>query len=175
MYKDSSGQRHYFVNGPDKIPEISIPENHYHVVTNGTEHIRRTIKNRNQQMKDMVSMAADKTIMSGQSRINGAGEVLLNVSFACKFGEKPLFYFGGEIIEQKSIAEGKFPTISAFVCGWNAQERVLESEDPNLAPYSRFFTGATIGVVTTGNPHSKFVLHWHFIGDAVAGPDGSVV
>lgn len=140
----------------------------------GTEEARRTIRNRNQQMSDMISMAADKTIMSGQSRINGAGEVLINIPFACKFGEKPLFYFGGEIIEATSIADGRFPTISAFVCGWNAQERVADSEDVDLAPYSRFFTGATIGVVTTGSPHSKFVLHWHFIGDSITGPDGSI-
>ena len=144
-------------------------------LNSGTEDLRNTIKNRNQHMQDMVSMAADKTIMSGQSRINGAGEVLLDVSFACKFGEKPLFYFGGEIIEAKTIAAGRFPTISAFVCGWSAQERVADSEDEDLAPYSRFFTGARIGVVTTGNIHSKFVLHWHFIGEAINGPDGSIV
>lgn len=158
---------------------VQIPQDYRHDVTydlyTGTNKIREDIRNRNQRMSDMVSMSADKTIMSGQSRINGAGEVLLDVSFACKFSEKPLFYFGGEIIETKAIASGKFPTISAFVCGWSAQEKVADSEDEDLAPYSRFFTGARIGVVTSGNIHSKFVLHWHFIGEAINGPDGSIV
>lgn len=162
-----------YVTDPSQIPANHIPEIRFHVLTEA-DKLRQKIKNRDQHMTDMTTMSADKTIMSGQSRINGAGEVLINVSFACKFSEKPLFYFGGEIIEEKTIAAGKFPTISAFVCGWSAQEKVADSEDVDLAPYSRFFTGATLGVVTTGNIHSKFVLHWHFIGDAINGPDGSI-
>jgi hypothetical protein len=159
IYTDNTGAD--FGNN-NQVPNLAVK----------TESLRAGIRDRNQIMTDSLSMAADRTVMSGESRISGAGEVLISVPFACKFSEKPLFYYGGEILDQKTIPAGQFPTISAFVCGWSAQDVSNDPSDPLLAPTSRFYTGATIGVVITGDTTGKYVLHWHFIGEAINGPSG---
>jgi hypothetical protein len=119
-------------------------------------------QSRDQYISDMTSLTGGETTMAGQSRINGNGDVKIFVPFACRFAEKPIFTFGGEIIESKSLEEGNFPSISAFVYDWITEER---------PPISVFYAGVILAVsITGGDPYSKYILHWSFSGLGFNGP-----
>lgn len=106
-------------------------------------------------------MAATTTRLSGQLRVNGAGETYATVTFPTRFIEKPLFSFGGELQDGDTPAAGHMPTISIVVTRWITQER---------PPQSRFYTGATLGIVTGGAAYQKMNAHWHFDGVAFTNP-----
>ena len=173
------GNRDYYDNTPGVYdPAVATPGTQWARDLETTLYVQRqtekmkyilsmqqlTNANRDQYLSDMQSLAGGQNTMSGESRINGAGDIKLFLQFACQFSEKPIFTFGGEIMETKSLEEGNFPSISAFVYDWITEER---------PPTSVFYTGAILAVsITGGDPTSKYIIHWSFSGRGFTGPSG---
>jgi len=104
---------------------------------------------------------ASLQICSGQVRVNGAGEASFPVTFPIKFSEKPSLSFGGEILTGDTIEQGLMPTANVIVLGWSTQD---------TPPYGRLYTGAQLGVVTSGVTFQKMIVHWNMIGKALTSP-----
>lgn len=91
--------------------------------------------------------------------IEGAGEILIEISFPLQFFERPLFTAGFEL--RDTFTEfGKFPEWSATVAAW----RTLTDND------TLFYIGALVAVRTFNTTHST--LHYSFQARAFTNPSG---
>lgn len=106
-------------------------------------------------------MAASKTKLTGEIRVNGAGETKTNVTFPIQFTEKPVMNFGAEMIEGDAIIDGFMPTISVVILGWVTKD---------LPPTQRLYLGATLGIVVGGAHFNKLSVHWSVEGTALSNP-----
>jgi len=119
-------------------------------------------RRRDQNLSDRKDFYGDQVNMSGESRISGGGDVKIDIPFAVKFVEKPIFVFGGETMDPQALRVGSYPSISAFVCEWITEERL---------PTSVFYTGAVVAVsISSGDAQSKYILHYNFSGIGFASP-----
>lgn len=99
--------------------------------------------------------------VSGRVQVIGDGESSVNVTFPIIFAERPGFSFGFELAKGQLPAAGRFPTVSCGVFQWDSGEFAVTG-------VPRYF-GATLMVVTTGNPRYLYV-HWHMEGRAFNNP-----
>lgn len=91
--------------------------------------------------------------------IEGAGEILVEISFPLQFFEKPIFTCGFEL--RDTFTEyGAFPEWSATVTTWRTR-----TDNDTL-----FYTGAVVAVRTFNTTHST--LHYSFGARAFTNPSG---
>lgn len=125
------------------------------------ENLRSQIQAQETAKARSDSITPGLQICSGQVRVNGAGEASFPVTFPVKFTEKPALSFGGEILAGDTIEQGLMPTANVIVLGWSTQDN---------PPVGRLYTGALLGVVTTGVTFQKMIVHWNMIGKAITSP-----
>lgn len=130
-------------------------------MSNEMERFRQQWKNFHREAQQLDLVKAQANQVSGQVRVNGAGESQVFVQFPVKFTDKPLISFGAELQENEPVVSGSMPTISIVVLDWQVEER---------PPTSRLYTGATLGIVTGGAKYNKFIVHWHANGTAYTNP-----
>ena len=123
--------------------------------------LRSQMRQENVSKAGIDAMAADITTLTGEIRVNGAGESRAQITFPLKFSQKPSLSFGGEIIEGDAILDGFMPTVNVVVLGWRTEER---------PPTSRLYIGADLGVVLGGVNHQKAIIHWTLVGKAITSP-----
>ncbi len=90
----------------------------------------------------------------------GAGDLLVDVTFPVWFTEKPYPAFGGELAEGFSPEPTNFPTVSVVVATWTTMQRGL----------GKYWTGASLAIVTTGAADHRMVVDWQMTGKAMANP-----
>lgn len=152
---DGSGNVH---GGPDQYAGFA----RHHVMPQGygdpaaIERFRSSINNRN-ITSDMSGAGSGQTNLTGEFLIKNTGEKRVQVDFPVYFTDKPMMTFGAEVQEGDVIVNGKFPTISVVVSRW------ITAENP---PFSRFYLGCELAVVTTGAPTQKMIVHWQLSGNA---------
>lgn len=93
--------------------------------------------------------------------VEGAGETSYEVGFPVWFFERPLFTFGGEMADNEAPEAENFPTVSVVVLGWKKQEF-----DMNVS----YWSGAYLGIVTTGRLGHRMTVHWQMEGKALRNP-----
>lgn len=129
-----------------------------------------------EQRRAEIGRVQDTTVKlhrnTGFVTVQDPGEVALDVNFPIWFVERPGMAFGGELAEGHSAEETNFPTVSVVVLRWITKTR---------GDLSTWWTGATLGIVTTGREGHKMVVHWHAEGKAMVNPlntsgdaDGSI-
>lgn len=124
-------------------------------------NLRAALKNERQAEQLREDMGASKTKLTGELKVNGAGETQVQVTFPVKFTEKPFLSFGAELLEREPILPGFLPTISVVVLGWITEER---------PPTSRLYVGAKLAVVTGGAAYQKMSVHWTVEAMALGNP-----
>lgn len=124
-------------------------------------HFRNAFNNELTRNNDLRSVAADIAEVPGRVMINAAGEAFVDVDFAVNFTTLPFFKCGFEIPENENTIPGQMPTGRAFVSEWKMRERL---------PFSVFYTGAKICVVTTGPYYQKMIMNFSFSGTALTNP-----
>lgn len=124
-------------------------------------NFRKSYNNDCVRQRDFVSVAADNAMVTGRTMINGAGESFVSVEFPVRFCQLPSFSYGFEMKEGEVIINGQKPTGSAVVSEWKTVERL---------PFSVYYTGAVIQVVTTGQFFQKMLLIHSFSGMALTNP-----
>lgn len=129
-----------------------------------------------EQRRGTISRIHDVTVKlhrtSGFVTVQDPGEVALDVHFPLWYVERPGMSFGGELADGHSAEATNFPTVSVVVLRWLKQTR---------GDIGQWFTGATLGIVTTGREGHKMIVHWHAEGKAMVNPlntsgdaDGSI-
>jgi hypothetical protein len=124
--------------------------------------MRSPIESRRADLERVDAMTIKDHVISGLIEVNGAGEVAIDVNFPVWFTEKPSTYFGGELGDGHSPTTTDFPTISVMVLRWAKETRGLGD----------YWTGATLGIVTTGEAEHQVIAHWHMEGKALRNPVG---
>lgn len=115
------------------------------------------------RIKDLGDMGASMSEVSGRVMINAAGEAYADVAFSVRFVEPPSFKSGFGLVEGADIIPGKMPTGSAYVAEWKTVERL---------PFSVWYVGARIHIVTTGLFYQKMTLNYSFSGKTITNPVG---
>ena len=126
----------------------------------------RTLRNERSRVHDRLAlddMAGTYRVLHGQFMINSAGEAEVEIDFPFKFTEKPLMSFGFEMRDGEPYVRGQMATGSAMVIDWKTEER---------PPLNRFYTGCTLGVVTSGLQYQKMIGVFHASGMAFTNPMG---
>lgn len=113
--------------------------------------------------KDLQSITSSHSEVNGRVMINAAGEAHADVSFAVRFVEPPSVKFGFSLVEGQGIIPGKMPTGTAYVSEWKTIERL---------PFSVWYIGAKIDIVTTGLFYQKMILNYSFSGNTLTNPTG---
>lgn len=124
--------------------------------------MRSPIEQRRADLERVESMTVKDHVVTGLVEVSGAGEVAIDVNFPVWFVERPSTYFGGELADGHSPTETDFPTISVMVLRWAKETRGL----------GEYWTGATLGIVTTGDADHQVIAHWHMEGKALRNPVG---
>lgn len=124
-------------------------------------NFRKSYNNDRIRHRDLSMVAADNSLVTGRTMINGAGESFVTVEFPVRFTQLPSFSYGFEMKEGEAIINGQKPTGSAVVSQWITKENL---------PFSIFYTGAVIQVVTTGQFYQKMLLIHNFSGMALTNP-----
>ena len=124
-------------------------------------NFRKSYNNDCVRQRDFVSVAADNAMVTGRTMINGAGESFVSVDFPVRFSQLPSFSFGFEMKDGEVVIDGQKPTGSAVVTQWKIIERL---------PFSVYYTGAVIQVVTTGPFYQKMLFIHNFSGMALSNP-----
>lgn len=99
--------------------------------------------------------------VTGIVTIDGVGEGLVEVRFPVMFLSKPNFSHGSELFPNMTVTPQQFPTCTAMVIGW-------ETKEPDEG--RRFYVGANLAVVTTGESWQRFYVHWRMEGIALRNP-----
>lgn len=124
-----------------------------------------------QQTRDDHSRVRDMTVkvtrVTSRVLVVGTGEVSIDVKFPVRFGERPIFTFGGELGENQSPTGGIYPTISAVVQSWDKVDEIQPG-------YGGYYLGATILVVTTGREGQRMWLHWAMEAKALRNPVATI-
>lgn len=103
--------------------------------------------------KDRIRSAqAQYYVVTAEIDVIGAGEAVVDVTFPVYFVDKPKHYKGGELQSGESFTTGSFPTTDIVILQWDTRLR-----DDGTAVYS----GATIGIVTTGIPGQLSTVQFH--------------
>lgn len=97
----------------------------------------------------------------GTVQCNGTGEAIVDILFPCLFTIKPRFYYGAELAPGGAITSGSIPTATCVVLSWDSRVR-----DDGTVIYS----GATLGIVTTGPTGQVMKVQWHMSGTGLRGP-----
>lgn len=84
-----------------------------------------------------------------------ANESIVDVTFPVYFVDKPKHSFGAEILNGQVVVAGAFPTIMPCVIQWD-----IRSRDDGSPVYS----GATIGIVMTGQENQLGQVQFHVEG-----------
>lgn len=105
-------------------------------------------------------MTIGLTRVTGFVDIQGAGEVAVEIEFPVWFTEKPSASFGGELAEGHSAEATNFPTISIVILRWITATRGLGT----------YYSGAVLGVVTTGVSDHGMIAHYQLEGKAMQNP-----
>ena len=127
------------------------------------EYYRSQLNNDQTRAVDISSMASAHSEVAGRVMINAAGEAHADVSFAVRFTEPPSVKFGFSLVEGQDILAGRMPTGSAYVSEWKTIERL---------PFSVWYIGAKIDIVTTGLFYQKMILNYSFSGKTLTNPTG---
>lgn len=122
---------------------------------------RQAYNNERTRVHDLNSVAATYAEVPGRVMINAAGEAYVDVNFGVKFTSLPYFKSGFEMQEGSGIISGRMPTGEAYVAEWKTTERL---------PFSVFYSGARIHIVTTGLFYQKMLLNYSFTGIALSNP-----
>jgi hypothetical protein len=125
------------------------------------ETFRSQMQQQEVNKRGQQDMGPAATRLSGEIRVNGAGETKAEITFPIRFSEKPKLSFGAELLEEDPIVAGFMPYANVVVLGWITQER---------PPTSRLYVGARLGIITGGVHHQKMVVHWHLEGSAITYP-----
>lgn len=125
------------------------------------EQTRNNIQAVQRRTMDLAETAATATPVSGKFMVNNAGEAKADIVFPVRFADIPYITFGFEILGNQPIIDGHAPAMSAYVYDWSTIDR---------PPFSRFYKGANIFVVSTGPPALKFIVNWTAIGTAFTSP-----
>lgn len=139
----------------DQMPPIPQAPVQLRAPTQATLEDRRGTVNR------VESMSGRPHRVQGHFTMNGAGEASIEVRFPVWFIEKPIFTFGGEMVEGESPTQTQYPTISVVVHRWILQEYPGDIH---------YFSGAILGPVSTGTEAQKLLVHWQCEGKALRNP-----
>lgn len=126
-----------------------------------TNQFRNSLNNETTRFKDLGSVRADVVEVPGRVMINGMGEAFIDLDFPVKYSTLPNFTSGFETPEGQNLILGAMPTGRAFVSEWKTKEHL---------PFSVYYTGAKICVVTTGQFYQKMILNFSFSGTALSNP-----
>lgn len=127
----------------------------------GIENFRNSFRSTNQRINDLEQTAAAPASVSGRFLVNNAGEARAHIIFPVRFSDLPFITFGFEMQGDKNIYAGHAPAMSATAYDWDTIDR---------PPFSRFYKGAHILVVSTGPPATKFIVNWTAMGTAFTSP-----
>lgn len=103
-------------------------------------------------------------VLGGEQRVTGrvlvqnAGEVAIPLTFPIIFTEEPGFWFGGVMDQGQAPEINNFPSVSAVILRWAL------TKFGSVVTY----TGATLGVVTTGPADQRMYVHWHVSGKGIS-------
>lgn len=121
------------------------------------EHFRRRWNQQKADSWGLGAMSAGPTRCSGQFQLDGAGEAEVQITFPVSFSAKPLLSFSGEVRDGDILVSARMPSISMMVLRWTVEDN---------PPYSVLYTGAVLGVVTSGPPGTRMYATWHMDGTA---------
>jgi hypothetical protein len=127
---------------------------------------RPLLEQKRYSVQRIEAMTVRPTRLQGRTQILGVGEVSFDVEFPVKFVEVPILSFGGELDKTSVVTATTFPTISVCVIEWENEEARLGDDG--------LFVGATLAVVTGGNPGQSIWVHWTFDGKALRNPVDSI-
>ena len=127
----------------------------------GVDRLRNEQRSQQRRAIDLTETAASPAPVSGKFMINNAGEAKVDITFPVFFSDIPYVTFGFEIQGANQIISGHAPAMSATVYDWDTIDR---------PPFSRFYKGAYIVVVSTGPPGTKFICTWTAMGTAFTSP-----
>lgn len=125
--------------------------------------LAKTMDARRQQVEQLDLIQGGLFRVSAFIEVDGAGEGLAHIDFPVRFVEKPAFFHGGELLAGQEPIAGNMPSYSAIVYSWSYH---LDTSQGNRTG-KRFFTGADIVVVTTGEASLKMIVHVHMEGQAL--------
>jgi hypothetical protein len=122
------------------------------------EFLRFRMNLNHQRKEGLNDFRSHITHVSGQFSINAIGEAVAVVTFPVSFLEKPNVTFGFEMRSGYMYEQGNMVSATGVVLNWKTSDR---------PPFSRFYTGCTIGVVSTGPYYQKLIGTWYASGKAL--------
>lgn len=124
---------------------------------------RRPIAEVRRATIDQISqVGAQDTWVSGRVRIEGVGEVLVEVKFPVTFGERPLPLLGAaEIDPSYSPREGFFPEVKCAITRWDTIGKTAGTDPAD------YYTGVQISVRTAGDRDQRVWMSYAFVGTAL--------
>jgi hypothetical protein len=125
------------------------------------ESLRNNIRSSNLRAYDFNDVAASDSTVSGKFTVNGSGEARAHVLFPVSFSVLPYMTFGFEVQSSTQILKQHAPAMSATVYDWDTLDR---------PPFSRFYKGASLLVVSSGPSDLKFICSWSATGTAFTSP-----
>lgn len=130
-------------------------------MTTEIDFFRRRMNRIKANAEGFSDIAAGPTRCSGQFVLNGPGEAQVQLAFPVKFSDAPRLSSGFEVREGDMLTVTKMPTMTMSVVRWLIDDR---------PPYSNMYTGAVLGVVTTGPAGQRLLVTWHMDGTAYSNP-----
>lgn len=107
-------------------------------------------------------MTGGTTRFSSFISIQNPGELVQDVIFPIVFTEEPVFFWGVVMDPASPAANGNFPIVSPVVKNW----LFTVKETTGI----RWYTGATLAIVTTGVDGQSMVVQAHFEARALRNP-----
>jgi hypothetical protein len=129
----------------------------------------QAVQDYDQVGKALVTLTGSTMATTDTTAVDTTCEATVQVAFASVFLEEPLFTYGTSVDQGSDVVSGSFPTLHAVVHAWvinTTESPAGSSYGWSTLPAKPFalYTGATIGVVATGQVGQSLWLHYKFSG-----------